>query len=138
MQTLPANKLDRSGPMLPNKTTASLYAKKHNPFVLFDDIKNNPARMANVKDYSQLSADLNGHAAPRFVWITPNQCHDMHGGVYSPVATDGSDGTPCPYGSTKDDTKAAVRYPAPFSRSATTGCEAGRCRPFSWRPWPPG
>jgi hypothetical protein len=37
------------------------------------------------------------------VWITPNQCHDMHGGVFAPVAADGSDGTPCPYGSTKDD-----------------------------------
>ena len=27
----------------------------------------------------------------------------MHGGVFVPVAPDGSDGTPCPFGSTKDD-----------------------------------
>ena len=55
MQTLPANKLDRFGPTLADGTQASLYAKKHNPFVLFDDIKNNSARMANIKDYSQIS-----------------------------------------------------------------------------------
>src|SRR6478752_5442096 len=45
MEDLPANKLDRFGPVLAHGTTASLYAKKHNPFVLFDDVKNNPARM---------------------------------------------------------------------------------------------
>ena len=65
LETLPANKLDRFGPALPDGTVASLYAKKHNPFVLFDDVKNNPARMAQVKDYSQLSADLNGPKAPQ-------------------------------------------------------------------------
>ena len=51
MDTLPANKLDRFGPVV-NGVTESLYAKKHNPFVLFDDIKNNPARMAQVRDYT--------------------------------------------------------------------------------------
>jgi phosphatidylinositol-3-phosphatase len=45
---------------------------------------------------------------PNFVWITPNQCHDMHGGVFAPVASDGSDGTPCPYGSAKDDANDAA------------------------------
>ncbi|HAM26358.1 MAG TPA: hypothetical protein DCP11_06500 [Microbacteriaceae bacterium] len=101
METLPTNKLDRFGPVLPDGTVASLYAKKHNPFVLFDDVKNNPVRMANVKDYSQLSADLNGPKAPQFVWISPNQCNDMHGGVYVTIA--GHPETPCPYGSVKDD-----------------------------------
>ena len=70
MDTLPANKLDRFGPVV-NGTAVSLYAKKHNPFVLFDDVKNNPARMAQVKDYSALSTDLNSAHAPQFVWITP-------------------------------------------------------------------
>lgn len=105
MEALPANKLDRFGPVLPSGATASLYAKKHNPFVLFDDIKNNPARMANIKDYSQLSADLNGPKAPQFVWISPDQCNDMHGGVYNTIA--GRAETPCPYGSAKDDTNDA-------------------------------
>ncbi|MGH3472458.1 MAG: alkaline phosphatase family protein [Nocardioidaceae bacterium] len=97
MENLPTNKLDRFWP----DSTNPLYAKKHNPFVLFDDVKNNPARMAHVKDYSAMAADLNSGHAPQFVWITPNQCHDMHGGVYGSVP--GHDETPCPYGSVNDD-----------------------------------
>ena len=106
MEALPANKTDRFGPVLPNGTTASLYAKKHNPFVLFDDIKNNPARMDKVRDYTRLAADLNGPKAPQFVWISPDQCNDMHGGVYTPVP--GHAEAPCPYGSTKDDANDAA------------------------------
>ena len=80
-----------------------LYANKHNPFVLFEDIRNDPSRLAKIKPYDALAADLNSWHAPQFVYIVPNQCHDMHGGVYAPVAEDGSDGTPCPYGETNDD-----------------------------------
>ena len=36
----------------------------------------------------------------------PNQCNDMHGGVYDAVA--GHPETPCPYGSTKDDANDAA------------------------------
>ncbi|MGI8434059.1 MAG: alkaline phosphatase family protein [Nocardioidaceae bacterium] len=100
METLPADKLARFGPTV-DGTEVKLYAKKHNPFVLFDDIKNNPIRMAHVKGYSALGADLNGDHAPRFVWISPNQCNDMHGGVYTDVP--GHPETPCPYGTLKDD-----------------------------------
>jgi hypothetical protein len=82
---------------------AALYANKHNPFVLFDDIRSNPARLAKIKPYSDFAADMQSQNVPNFVWITPNQCHDMHGGVYVKIAADGSDGTPCPYGSKKDD-----------------------------------
>jgi hypothetical protein len=100
-----------------------LYASKHNPFVLFDDIRNDPSRLANVKPYTALATDLERErTTPDFVWITPNQCHDMHGGVYSPVAPDGSDGTPCPYGSTKDDPNdAALKQKADtFVKGAVT------------------
>ena len=105
MEGLPANKQDRFGPVV-NGTAVALYAKKHNPFVLFDDVKNNPDRMANVKDYSALRADLNSKNAPQFVWISPNQCNDMHGGVYTAVP--GQAETPCPYGVTKDDANDAA------------------------------
>lgn len=104
MQSLPDNPLDRFGPTI-GGTSYSLYAKKHNPFVLFDDIKNSPSRMKDIKDYSQLAADLNGRDAPQFVWISPNQCSDMHGGVYATLQ--GYPETPCPYGSSKDDTNDA-------------------------------
>ena len=100
METLPANKLDRYGPVV-GGAQVKLYAKKHNPFVLFDSVKNDPARMANVKDYSALATDLASKAAPKFVWISPNQCNDMHGGVYASVPDHAE--TPCPYGSVKDD-----------------------------------
>ena len=102
METLPQDKLARFAP----DSSAPLYAKKHNPFVLFDDVKTDPARMDHVRDYSQLASDLNQKDAPQFVWISPNQCHDMHGGVYSTVA--GHPETPCPYGSTKDDANDAA------------------------------
>ena len=56
-----------------------LYERKHNPFVSYKDVQNNPARMANVVDFSQLTSDINGGAPPEYVWISPDQCHDMHG-----------------------------------------------------------
>ena len=81
-------------------STVRLYASKHNPFVLYDDIRNNPARLANIKPYDQLSADLNGQHPPSFVWISPDQCNDMHGGVSE---VPGHPETPCPASRTKDD-----------------------------------
>lgn len=56
-----------------------LYERKHNPFVSYKDVQTNPARMANVVDLSQLDADLASGNAPDYVWISPNQCNDMHG-----------------------------------------------------------
>ena len=119
MDTLPQDKLARFGPVV-NGSAVPLYAKKHNPFVLFDSVKDDPARMARVKDYSTLAGDLNGGDAPQFVWISPNQCNDMHGGVY--VDVPGHPETPCPYGSTKDDANdAALKQKADeFVKQAVT------------------
>jgi hypothetical protein len=102
MEALPSDKLARFNP----SSADPVYSKKHNPFVLFDDVKSDPARMAHVRNYSQMAADLNSPAAPQFVWITPDQCNDMHGGVYDAVP--GYPETPCPYGSTKDDANDAA------------------------------
>jgi hypothetical protein len=82
---------------------ASLYVSKHNPFVLFEDIRSDSGRLQHIKPYSDFAGDMKSNKLPNYVWISPNQCHDMHGGVYSKIAADGSDGTPCPYGTTKDD-----------------------------------
>jgi phosphatidylinositol-3-phosphatase len=56
------------------------YYKGHNPFVSFKSIVNNPSQCANVVPYTQsrMSTDLNQPSPPSFVWITPNQCDDMH------------------------------------------------------------
>lgn len=56
-----------------------LYERKHNPFVSYKDVQTNPARMANVVDFSQFAADLAGGQVPDYSWISPDQCHDMHG-----------------------------------------------------------
>src|SRR5579859_5765675 len=100
-----------------------LYASKHNPFVLFDDIRSSTARLARIKPYTDFATDLKKvSTTPNFVWISPNQCHDMHGGLFTAVASDGSDGTPCPYGSAKDDTNdAALKQKADaFVKTAVT------------------
>ncbi len=56
----------------------SLYAQKHDPFIYYDDIRNNPARCNRIVPLDQLTADLQANALPDFVWITPNLCNDMH------------------------------------------------------------
>lgn len=57
----------------------NLYAQKHNPFIYFDNIRNNAGRCKNIVPYSQLSSDLQSNqTTPNFIWISPNLCHDMH------------------------------------------------------------
>ena len=56
-----------------------LYAQKHDPFMYFSDIRNDAARMQQIVGLDQLSTDLAADTVPSFVWISPDQCHDMHG-----------------------------------------------------------
>jgi phosphatidylinositol-3-phosphatase len=64
--------------------SSGFYVPKHNPFVFFRDVsgdppaKDNPYCAAHHKPYSALQADLAGELAS-YVFITPDQCHDMHG-----------------------------------------------------------
>lgn len=90
-----------SAGFLGDTANGGLYASKHNPFVLFTDIRNNPKRLANVKPYSSFASDLAHNKVADFVWITPDQCNDMHGGVYSTVVAFPE--APCPYGSAIND-----------------------------------
>jgi hypothetical protein len=48
------------------------YALKHNPFAYFGAKCDQ-----HVVPYTQMGRDLAGNA-PRFVWITPDMCHDGH------------------------------------------------------------
>jgi len=59
------------------------YVEKHNPFIHYENIRNDPARCNRIVPYSQLAGDLD--ALSDFVWITPNMCNDMHD-VCSPAA----------------------------------------------------
>jgi hypothetical protein len=54
------------------------YAKKHDPFIYYTQIATSPARCGRIVPLTQLAADERMHRLPRFVWITPNLCHDMH------------------------------------------------------------
>ena len=56
------------------------YATKHNPFVYFHSLIDNPARCeAHVVNLRELAADLASSAStPNFVFITPNLCNDGH------------------------------------------------------------
>lgn len=54
------------------RVDTDLYAVKHNPFAYYGG-----ACPTNVVPLSALRADLLGNT-PRFVWITPDLCHDGH------------------------------------------------------------
>ncbi len=55
------------------------YRRKHNPAISFTAISGNPARCANITDFSHFDP-----AASDVAFIVPNQCNDMHD---CPIAT---------------------------------------------------
>jgi len=64
-------------------TSTGSYAPKHVPFLYFDDVTggNNPTStycIQHVRPYSELAGDLRHHTVPRYAFITPDLCHDMH------------------------------------------------------------
>lgn len=63
-----------------------LYAQKHDPFMYFPGIRNSPARMQKIVPFSQFDQNLDSGNVPNFVWISPDQCHDMHGVATSNAA----------------------------------------------------
>jgi hypothetical protein len=58
--------------------SAGEYAKKHDPFAYYTRIVSDPRRCASIVPLTRLSADERTAGLPRFLWITPNLCHDMH------------------------------------------------------------
>jgi phosphatidylinositol-3-phosphatase len=54
------------------------YRKHHNPFVYFKSIVSSSSRCSKVVPLPQLASDIRRKTLPRFVWITPNNCHNMH------------------------------------------------------------
>ena len=59
-------------------TGAGQYAKKHDPFMYYDDIRQNSARCAHVVPGGRLGTDLRNGTLPTFAWITPGLCEDTH------------------------------------------------------------
>lgn len=58
---------------------AGAYGKKHNPFLLSDDLLADPAQIANVRTLAALGPDLDAGRSPSLAFIVPDVCHDMHG-----------------------------------------------------------
>jgi hypothetical protein len=54
------------------------YAKKHNPFMYFESIRESPRRCGRVVPYEQLGRDLRRGELPDFAFVTPDLCADTH------------------------------------------------------------
>lgn len=54
------------------------YAKKHNPFIYYDDVADSSSRCHNLVGFGALASDLRAGRLPTFAWLTPNLCDDMH------------------------------------------------------------
>jgi hypothetical protein len=82
----PIGRMDRT--LIASQTDK--YAAKHNPFVYFHAIIDDPARCdAHVVNLNALPKDLQASAStPNYVFVTPNLCNDGH----DPVCIDGSPG----------------------------------------------
>ena len=59
-------------------SSAGRYAKKHDPFLYFDNVVGSRARRTRVVPFTQLARDLARHRLPDFSLIVPNLCDDMH------------------------------------------------------------
>lgn len=58
-------------------TDPNEYVKKHDPFMYFNDIRSRALRCNKVVPFTEFPGDLRS-GLPQFVWITPNECVDMH------------------------------------------------------------
>ena len=58
--------------------SAGDYAKKHDPFAYYDRIVSSSRRCSKIVPYPQLAQDMHRGRLPKFIWISPNLCHDMH------------------------------------------------------------
>jgi hypothetical protein len=54
------------------------YAKKHNPFIYYDDVRSSARRCSRLVGFAQLALDLRRGRLASFAWITPNLCDDGH------------------------------------------------------------
>jgi hypothetical protein len=65
-------------------SAAGGYVRRHDPFMYYRDVADNPARCRSIVPMTTLTRDLAGHSLPRLSWLVPNVCHDMHScGTYT-------------------------------------------------------
>jgi len=54
------------------------YYRKHNPFMSYDNIRNNATRCANIVNSNELDMDLANGTLPQYMYFTPNIENDAH------------------------------------------------------------
>jgi phospholipase C len=54
------------------------YAKKHDPFMYYRGVADQPARCAKVVPEAELAGDLRAGRLPTFAFLSPGQCDDTH------------------------------------------------------------
>ena len=67
-------------PCYVGSTRDGLYVQKHNPFIYFDSIRNNPGRCGRIVPLGQLGADFDAGDIANLVWIGPNMDNSTHDG----------------------------------------------------------
>ena len=75
------------GAFYPADQKTALYVARHNPFLLYSDVRTDLVRLKHDVPLTRLDADLADGKLAKFVWISPNVCRDMHG----------MSGPDCPY-----------------------------------------
>lgn len=58
--------------------TSGRYAKKHNPFMYYPSVADNPKRCAKVVPGSQIVSDARAGRLPRYSFLSPDLCDDSH------------------------------------------------------------
>jgi hypothetical protein len=56
-----------------------LYAVKHNAFMQFRAVQNDPALASKIVGFDQLDRDLASGQVTNYAHLVPNQCNEMHG-----------------------------------------------------------
>ena len=59
----------------------ALYAVKHNAFMNFRAVQDDPHKAEKIVGFDVLDHDIAAGTLPNFAEIVPDQCHDMHGVV---------------------------------------------------------
>jgi phospholipase C len=68
---------------------AEVYAVKHNGFMSFKRVQDDPRRADKIVGFDALERDLTSGNLPNYAHIVPNQCNEMHGRDQGPdIPTD--------------------------------------------------
>jgi len=54
------------------------YFRKHNPFISFNNNRDDPGRLAKIVEAKQLEIDVQSNSLPQYCWYTPNIENDGH------------------------------------------------------------